>query len=149
MHSQSHQQATGFIPGGTGQGSNFMPSVQPLQHSSGRIASSNHSVTCSGTALVITQTVSLKGQSGFEHCDLHANVSYLRPGGNASEHLVELRRLGHWRQVTADATDYLVALEELRESQEWPRRCRFVDITVAGEAFSNPFKWCHVLCPNG
>ena len=33
-----------------------MPSVQPPQHSSGRIASSNHSVTCSGAALVITQS---------------------------------------------------------------------------------------------
>src|SRR5215475_15022170 len=50
MHSQSHQQATSIIPGGTEQGSNFMPSVQPLQHSSGRIASSNHTVTCSGSA---------------------------------------------------------------------------------------------------
>ena len=61
---QSHQHATGCIPGGTEIGSIATLSGQPAQQSSGRTDSLNQFITSRGSARVIIQTVSLNGHSG-------------------------------------------------------------------------------------
>lgn len=58
---QSHQHETGRMPSGTEICSNDVPIVQPSEQLSGLSAVSNQPATDSGVALVIIQTVPLKG----------------------------------------------------------------------------------------
>lgn len=80
----------------------------------------------------------------IEHCDLHPNIGDAWTGSNTFQELVKLRGGRRRVEVATDAPINIVALEELREGEERPRRGRFVDVAIARNAFSDSFEWCHV-----